>query len=455
MTEPDLKLPPHSLDAEASLLASMMLDPIVADDALGRVGADWFYLADHAIVFHGIRSIREKGSPVDAVILRNWLKQHGQLEEIGGTAFIGQILNSVPSSAHWEEYLEIVREKYQYRQAITIADGLLRRAYKESGTAADVLNEAASAVANVVSNNQACHVMTADQLFSGVRDQLANPDYKKQFTSYGFPSLDKELIGIAPGELILIGARPSMGKSTIMRQMALMMALADVPVLYVSLEESASKVGRNVFSWLCGIENRRVRQGFGADGLTLKDIQKIDQHTTTLRNKPFYFVWGQRRADRIHSIAASYIARHGVKVVFVDYLQKVEAGGKPGDDYARATASSEAIAGMAREMSAGWIAAAQLNREVGKREDKRPTMTDLRSSGQIEQDADVIALLHREDYYHQTDPNYAPTRQAELILAKVRDGERGNIITLKSELSHQCFRDPMTRELYETDKIEF
>lgn len=452
MSAPDAfdKLPPHSTDAEACLLASMMLHVAVADDVLAMARSDWFYLPDHGALFDAIRSLRGRESKVDAVLVRDELRSAGKLEEIGGAAFIAGVLGTIPSTAHWESYRDVVREKSLYREAIAIADQSSREAYAQRRPAEDILTDVATSVARTMADGVDAEVLTAEQVFRPARDRLANPESAKRFVTYGFPSLDKELTGIAPGELILIGARPSMGKSTLMRQMAVMAALAGVPVLYISLEESDDKIARNVYSWRCGIENKRMRSGT----LDLAAMTRVNDEADRLARIPFYLVKGQSRADRLHAIIASNVAKRGVRVVYLDYLQLLNAGGK--DDYERATQSSHAVCRFARELNVGVVCATQLSRDVAKREDKHPTMTDIRSSGQIEQDADVILLLHREDYYHTSDPSYEPTRVAELIRGKVRDGERGGeSIKLKSTLAFQCFQDESDVKMYDEDKIRF
>lgn len=446
------KLPPHSIEAEACLLACMMLDKQTADDVRAVASEDWFYLADHQIVFSAIAGMRSNGSNVDAILLRDALKKSGQLEDIGGAAYIATILGSVPSTAHWADYLAQVREKFQYRQAISLAERVIRQSYEQSTPAIDVLSGVAAGVSKIVSNSTTRNVLTADQVFCEARDILANPDLSP-LLSYGFPAIDAELTGQAPGELVLIGARPSMGKSTLMRQMALLDGLAGHPVLYVSMEESPNKIARNVFSWQCGIENKRMRGG----RLTMAEMERVKETTERLRRLPIHFVWGFSNVDRVHALAASYQAKYGIVRVYIDYLQLLTTdGGGRDKEYERVTAASDGVRRVARELNLRTICAVQLSREAAKRDDKRPTLTDIRSSGQIEQDADVVMFLHREDYYHIGDAAYQPTRIAELIKAKVRDGERGGEpITLKSNLAFQCFQDMSDTRLYDENRISY
>lgn len=428
------RLPPHSLEAEMSLLGSMMLDRDIALECLGIVSGESFYLADHRIIFDAIRSLLVAQKPVDAIVLRDELKRGDLLARIGGTAYVAQILNCVPSAAHGLEYAYRVREKSLLRNLIGLADHATRLAYAAPESAGALIAEIQDSLTSLVSASSREKVMTLGSLVDQAVRELKDPA-SRDFVSYGFKALDKPLMGIDRGEFVVVGARPSMGKSTLLRQMAVLSAFNGHPTLFVSLEENPSKVGRNVLSWFSQTENQRIRRG----DVRGHEMAMIEDAAAKMRDVPFWFVWGVNKAESLRSLIMSYVTRFGIKSVFLDYLQLVDAGGKT--DFEKATNSSRFCASIPKTINTRLVSAAQLSRAVAGREDHRPTMTDLRSTGQIEQDADVILLLHREDYYHTTDANYANTHEAEVIIAKARDSERGESAILKSQLAYQCFSD--------------
>ena len=427
------------------VLASMMLDPDMCDELLGVVESEWFYLADHVAIFDAIANLRKQAKPVDGVIVKDALKRSGQLEGVGGVSYLGDVFNKVPSAAHGREYAERVREHFLARRAIEIATRAIADAYEGRRPSGEILAGMSDAAATSVSGSRGTGVLTLDEVMGEAVASIRDPNAAGQLFSFGFPSLDASMSGIGPGEICLVCARPSMGKSTLMRQVALLAAMRGEPMLYVSLEESPRKVGRNFIANLCKISNKRLRVGLqggimGKFGVTNGEMARVDETAATLKGLPFYFVWNVRRAEKLRAIAASYKARFGIRGIFIDYLQLVDGGGKSA--YERATASSLAVTDLARSLGVAVICASQLNRANTNREDKRPDMSDIRDSGQIEQDADMILGVHREDYYHLGEPGYQPTHEAEILQIKVRDGERGPRVVLKSNMQFQMFEDP-------------
>ena len=432
--EIDDRLPPQSIDAEMCLLGSMMLDRDVALECLTILDTDSFYLTDHAIIFDAIKGLLLAKKPIDAIVLKDELKRGDLLGRVGGTAYISQILATVPSAAHAVEYATRVKEKALRRSLINLADKATRRAYSGDEDAGQLIAEVQQSLTQLVSSAASEQVMTLGDIVAQTVNDLRNPG-ARDFVSYGFKSIDAKLMGIDSGEFVVVGARPSMGKSTLLRQMAVLSATDGVPTLYVSLEENPLKVGRNVMAWMSMTENQRIRRG----DVRGHELGIIEDAAAKMRDVPFWFVWGTNKAEALRSLIMSYVTRFKIKTVFLDYLQLVDAGGKT--DFEKATNSSRFCASLPKTINTRLVAAAQLSRAVAGREDHRPTMTDLRSTGQIEQDADVIMLLHREDYYHTEDANYTNTDEAEVIIAKARDSERNVSISLRSQLAYQCFSD--------------
>ncbi len=428
------RLPPHSIEAEMCALGSMMLDRDIALEALSIIDGESFYLVDHKIIFEAIRSLLLAQKPVDAIVLRDELKRGNLLDQIGGSAYIAQILGSVPSAAHGIEYANRVREKSLLRLLIGLADNATRRAFATPDSAGELIAEIQDSLTQLVSATARERVLTLGSLVAQAVKELKDP-LSRDFVSYGFGALDAPLMGIDRGEFVVVGARPSMGKSTLLRQMAVLSAFQGHPTLFISLEENPGKVGRNVLSWFSQTENQRIRRG----DVRPHEMAMIEDAAAKMQEVPFWFIWGVNKAESLRSLIMSYVTRFGIKTVFLDYLQLVDAGGK--SDFERATNSSRFCSSIPKTINTRLVSAAQLSRAVAGRDDHRPTMTDLRSTGQIEQDADVILLLHREDYYHTNDQAYSNTHEAELIIAKARDSERGETVRLRSQLAYQCFED--------------
>lgn len=425
-------VPPHSIPAEQALLGAMLVDSAFADAAAAVMHAEMFYLEDHRIIFDVVKKLRIANRPTDAIVLREELLKRSQLEIIGGTAYVGELLNAVPSAANGMHYAGVVRDKWQLRTLISVSNESLQHAYAQNEAPTDLINNAQAALSCVVAQDAASAVASLGDVINDEVESLERGEPPRLLAT-NFQPIDEVIGGLGPGETMLLGARPSMGKSTLERQIGVLLAQAENPVMYVSLEENDAKISRNVLAWLAQVDNHRIRRR----DLSGEEIFHMRQVADAARNWPFHLVRHVFDVEKIYSLASAYKTRYGIKCLLIDYLQLVQAGGK--DEFERSTKASLAIVKMARALGLPTICAAQLSRAVTNREGNRPTMTDLRQSGQIEQDADVILLLHREDYYRRKDPDYVPTNIAELLIEKNRDGERGDPIRLRSALKYQCF----------------
>jgi replicative DNA helicase len=437
------RLPPSAIDAEMCAIGSLMLagsDSALFAEIAAVISPRDCYQPDVGIVLGIALELHRAGKPVDAVLVRAELEKRGQLVEIGGTEFLARILNSVPSSAHGVHYAKLVREAAAKREIIQAAHTAVRRAYepRTEETAEAIGQRLMEQVARSISVGRSLDYSSAGDVLALAYEQLERGTAPLVATQ--FRDIDSAIAGIALGETMVIGARPSMGKSTIARQMAMRVS-GSVPVAFISLEESREKIGRNWFSAFASIDNNRLRRG---DNLLREEWEALATGIARMSSRPLYVVTRCFKLPEIRSMASLLVAKHGVKLVVIDYLQKIQVEGK--DRFEKVTNASQELSTLWKELGVAGLVLAQLKREVTQRDDKRPTMSDLRESGQIEQDADIIAFLHREDYYHITDPNYLPTQQAEFIIAKMRDGERGRNITLKSELNFQRFADAEQRQ---------
>jgi replicative DNA helicase len=220
------------------------------------------------------------------------------------------------------------------------------------------------------------------------------------------------------------------------KQTALRLACSGVPAAIISLEEQKPKIGRNILAAEARVENHKLRR---PSSLSEQEWHEVDEGITRLGGVPLYLVDRARRLPDIAAELTLLVASHGVRMVVVDYLQRVQAGGR--DAYERAGLASVGLSDLFKDLNVAGFVPVQLNRNPEGRDDKRPTMADLRDSGQLEQDADGILFLHREDYYHSGDPAYVPTGVAELSIGKWRDGVRGKVVKLQSNLKYQTFQD--------------
>lgn len=436
--------PPQDLDAEAALVGSYLIctDSTLIAEIDGLVDTSDFYQPDHAMIWEAAQRLRHASKPVDAITVRAELQAMGKLADVGGTAFIGDCLKTVPSSAHAAEYARRVRAASRRRRLIALGDSLASQGYSDTceRSAQEIASYGIQVLTGIVSESAGTEYIDFDHMMFSTFEEITNPDKRPMITT-GWNSLDVVLGGIAPGEELLIGARPSMGKSTAMRQMALRMAQRGVPVGYISREETSSKIMRNLFAAECEIENKRIRGG----NLTEGEIKIIAESMNKNAGLPLYLTERHGTIDEIRAIVGVWIAKHGIKCVFLDYLTLINTKGK--DLYERASLASKGFKQMLKDFQIAGVVAVQLNREAPKRDDKRPTITDIRESGQIEQDADFILFLHREDYYRVSEAGYHPDHVAELIVAKARDSVRGATVRLHSDMRYQLFRDTLSQEV--------
>lgn len=432
-------LPPHSIEAEQCYLASLCLsDPTESVQVLAEVSADRFFSADNQIIYTAVKHIFDRGQRPDAVVLLAELKQRQVLEEIGGLAALVKLFGMVPSPAHWKAYADVINDRALRRDIIRAAHEAIRAANGPSAdfAAEDLLSDGMARLAAVQARTAKATPQTIGDVAMIFLDGMEKQESPLIHT--GLPSLDDAIGGIAPGETWLIAGRPSMGKSTAARQIACGIACS-VPVAYFSLEESAMKVARNIVSMYGSVENGYLRKGINPKDTATWAI--VTSAVGKIQNIPIYIVdrsGGFNGAfNSIRSTASMLVHRYGCRAMVLDYLSLVQ--GFRGSPYERVTEISMALTGLAKELQVPLILLAQLNRANTAREDKRPGMSDLRDSGQIEQDADGIIFIHREDYYHLDNRARTPTNVAEFIIAKCRDGARGGVVKMRSELKYQRF----------------
>jgi replicative DNA helicase len=418
------RLPPHSIEAEMCTLASIMLDASkeIAGQIIPLLTPDSFYLADHQIIYEILLKLYEQNRPIDAIILREELIKRQLLEEIGGVEYIGKILNTVPSAAHGVHYANIVREKSLLRQLISASNEILKTAYAPHDQADIVLDTAEKKIFEIAQNKVGNTMSSLGEIAQEVYDMIENRGQRGIET--GFFELDDMLNGLQNGEMIIVAARPSMGKTAFaMNIVEHIAADSQLPCAVFSLEMSKQQLAQRLLCSRGQIDAQKVRRGM----LQNHEYHQLAMVVNELGKAP---IWVDDSPGltvlELRAKARRLKLRHDIKCIMIDYMQLMD---NPGVESRQQQISeiSRGVKAVARELNVPVICLSQLNRASESRDGHRPRMSDLRESGSIEQDADVIMLLHREDYYRMQEPDFQPDNIAEVIIAKQRNGPTGTV----------------------------
>jgi replicative DNA helicase len=427
-----IRIPPQDLEAERNLLGSMMLNRNAIPGVLSVINrneSEWFYRPDHRKLFETLIDIYDDDHPMDLVVVRNELRRRNLLDEVGGVPYIVQLAESVGSWAHAEHYARIVRDKGLLRDVIRAATQIAEDAYAESDPTADLLDKAEQMLFDVTERRVSGQAVTLSSLVHQLNEQLqARGDKYLTGMPSGFHELDDLTSGFQSGDFIIVAGRPSMGKTAFGLTVAEHMAVDDGrPVVFFSMEMSKIQVGHRILCSRSRIDSHKVRRNM----LTEEDTHMLMQTCDQLKDSPLLIddTPGMSILE-LRAKARRLKQQHDVRAVFVDYLQLMRCPGKEKEGRQQEIAEiSRGLKSLGRELNIPIISMAQLNRAAEQREGNRPRMSDLRESGAIEQDADVVLLLHREEYYHrgtgEVDPDIK--NRAELIVAKQRNGPVGTI----------------------------
>jgi replicative DNA helicase len=416
------RLPPHSIESEMCLLASMMLEKDMIGQAVQLIDRESFYQADHQIIYDVLVKLYETNRPIDSVILFEELVKRQLLDEVGGTSYIAQILNSVPSSAHGMHYAGIVREKAMLRQLIAASNDILRDSYAPYEQADVVLDKAERRIFEIAQKKVGGSMEPMEKVLHEVFEMIENRGQRGLIT--GFHELDDMLNGLQKGEMIIVAARPSMGKTAMaMNMIEYIAADLRLPCAVFSLEMSKQQLAQRMLCSRGRIDAHKLRKGM----LNSQEYTTLATVVGELAKAP---VWVDDSAGltplELRAKARRLKLQHDVKCIMIDYMQLMDNPG-PESRQQQISEISRAVKSVARELNIPVICLSQLNRMTEGREGHRPRMSDLRESGSIEQDADVVMLLHREDYYRMSEQDFQPDNIAEIIVAKQRNGPTGTI----------------------------
>ena len=421
--------PPNSQDAETSILGAVLIDATgEAMEVVSALAPKSFYNKTHQIIFESMIELSEAGESIDVVTLSTNLDNHGQLETIGGVSYLARVAHSVPSAANIDEYIGILQDKYMLRQLINAARKQFIDAV-ESGDAQQVIANMQVAAARL--SDQAAPVQEFKPIrevmmrsYDGIEQRFANKD-NGSVTGLpsGFSHLDAMTAGFQKGDLIIVAARPSVGKTAFALNVAQNVAIkTKETVALFSLEMSATQLGDRMISAEGNLDASKIRTGKYEDGdweRTANAVSALGETNIFIDDSPTINV------HEIRNKCRRLKKKHGLGLIVIDYLQLISGSGKKGENRQQEVSEiSRTLKQIARELEVPVIALSQLSRGVEQRQDKRPMMSDLRESGSIEQDADVVAFLYRDDYYNQDSEK---KNIIEIIIAKQRNGPVGTV----------------------------
>ncbi|MEM9144396.1 MAG: replicative DNA helicase [Bacteroidota bacterium] len=428
------KIPPQSVDLEEVVLGAMMIDKKGVDEVIDILHPEVFYKDAHRFIYEAIFTLFETSEPVDLLTVSSQLKKDGRLESVGGDFYLIKLTQKVASSAHIEFHARIILQKYIQRSLIKISNEIIEEAYDDATDVFDLLDNAEAKLYDVTQGNLKRSAETAQNLVIQAKkriEEIANKEGLSGIPS-GFDKLDKLTSGWQPSDLVIVAARPGMGKTALTLSMARNIAVnADIPVAFFSLEMSSVQLITRLISSETGLSSEKLRTG----RLEKHEWEQLNVKVKTLEKAPLFIDdTPSLSIFDLRAKARRLASQHGIQLIIIDYLQLMTAGGsqKGGNREQEISTISRNLKALAKELNVPVIALSQLSRAVETRGgSKRPILSDLRESGAIEQDADIVSFIYRPEYYkidEWDDEERTPTQgQAEFIVAKHRNGGLDNI----------------------------
>jgi len=419
------RVPPYNLEAEQALLGSMMIDREAVYIAMETVQADYFYKEAHRIIYNALLNLEARGEPVDMITLTEELRQENNLEKVGGVSYIATLANMVPTAANARYYANIVEEKAILRSLIRFANNLASRCYEDVEDTHELLDSAEQNILEIAGRRNIGGLVPIKQVLGDTLEKIEYLSSKKGSIT-GVPSfftdLDNMTSGWQPSDLIIVAARPSMGKTSFCLNIALNAAIrAKTPVAIFSLEMSREQLVQRLMSSEAMIDQHKLRTGRLLDEewvrLT-KAVQPLSTANLYIDDTPAISILELRaRARRLK-------AEKGLGLIVIDYLQLMQLGRRNENRQQEISEISRSLKALARELNVPVIALSQLSRAVEQTSEKKPALSHLRESGALEQDADLVMFIYRDEYYN---PNTDRPGIAELIIAKHRNGPTGTV----------------------------
>jgi replicative DNA helicase len=430
MSETDaIRVPPHSVEAEQAVLGGLMLDNTTWDAIADRIVADDFYRKDHQLIFAAIADLAERGEPSDAVTLSERLESKGQGTETGGLVYLAGLVRDTPTAANIRAYASIVRERATLRRLISVGGEIAASAFEPEGREVSALVDEAERrvfeIAETGKRRGSGFVALRDDLGTVIDrlDMLHQNQGELTGISTGFGKLDEMTAGLQRGDLIVIAGRPSMGKTTFAINIAENAAFGagKAKVAVFSMEMSREQLAFRMISSLGSIDQSHLRTGRFGD----EEWSRINGAINQMKNASIFIDdTGALTPTDVRARSRRLKREHGLDLIVLDYLQLMQVANTKENRATEISEISRSLKALAKELSVPVIALSQLNRSVEQRVEKKPVMSDLRESGAIEQDADVIMMIYRDEVY---DPNTTRKGIADIIIAKQRNGPIGDV----------------------------
>lgn len=416
---------PHNIEAEKSVIGSMLISKYAAQKAIENLTNDLFYMDSHDKIFSCIRDLMEENIPIDITTVTSKLEKKKILKEVGGIEYLSDLINDVPTASNVDEYIKIVNEKAVLRRLIKESSDIATLAYDNDDNINDVLDTAEKKILNVVKTRKGSEFRTVQDVMFKTQSDLEKLSQKKGAItglSTGFYDIDNLTSGLHPNELIIIAARPAMGKTAFALNLVINAAMnQDKAVALFNMEMPAEQLAMRMLSSVGQIKQNKLRTG----NLEHDDWKRINEAISRFADTKLYIddTAGMTISEIKAKCRRLASQKDGLALIVIDYLTLIQGSSKyQGNRQQEVSEISRSLKTLAMELQVPVVALAQLSRGVEAREDKRPMLSDLRESGSIEQDADIVAFLYRDDYYNKQDSELNPVSESEFIVAKHRNG---------------------------------
>ena len=420
-------MPPQHIEAEEALLSAVLVDNDVLLDIVEILQHDDFYRSAHRKIFAAIVDLFEHGEPVDLVTLANNLTSKGELEQCGGASYLSKLLDAVPLAVNAQHYAKIIHDKASLRRLIEKANAITKRCYRQQGKVEDIIDFAERAVFEITEDKASQSYFAISRIIDANIKALEEKQGNRSLVTgvpTGFLQIDKLTSGLQNSDLIILAARPSMGKTALALNIARNAAVGgSVPVAVFSLEMSKEQLSLRMLCAEASIDSSRLRGGF----FSMDDWGRITDAAGDLSDAPIYIDDSPSlSAMEIRAKARRLKMDKNIGLIVIDYLQLMQGRASAERRDLEISDISRSLKALAKELNIPVLALSQLNRMLEQRTDKRPRLSDLRESGALEQDADVVAFIYRDEVYNKDESN--PNRGiAEIILAKQRNGPVGDV----------------------------
>jgi len=442
------RLPPQNIEAEESILSAILIDNHTLLDVLEILAPDDFYKTVHQKIFSAMMELFNRNEPVDLVTLSNFLQEQNQLEQIGGASYLSRLVDTVPLAVNARHYAKIVHGKSSLRRLIEKANVIARRCFEDRGEVDEIIDFAEASVFEISENKGHQSYFPLSKMIEDNIDALEERQGNKSLITgvpTGFTFFDHKTSGLQNSDLIILAARPGMGKTALALNIARNAALgSDIPVAIFSLEMSKEQLSMRMLSSEARLDSIRLRGGF----ISQDDWLQITEAAGSLSNAPIFIDDSPvLSAMEIRAKARRLKLDKGIGLIIIDYIQLMQGRRSAERRELEISEISRSLKALAKELNIPVLALSQLNRMLEQRSDKRPQLSDLRESGALEQDADVVSFIYRDEIYNK-DENNPNKGKAEIIISKQRNGPTGTV-PLVFLNTYTRFENPASEEMIE------